>query len=117
MRIDRPRFLSCVTESLSYARIQEVGAGHELGEQSKSCRIAALQFCDERRGRTSTGGGDQSLRVRPPNPGGTKAPDPDPRQPRPHRSQKETLRRRNQHVGELGEHGTFLGIETHTGTF
>ena len=34
--IDRPRFLSRVTEFLSYARIQEIGARHELSEQGES---------------------------------------------------------------------------------
>ena len=54
-RIDRLRLLSCVTEFLSHPRIQEISAGHKLGEQSESCRIALLQFCDERRGWTSDG--------------------------------------------------------------
>ena len=60
-RINRAGFLPCVTERLSYARIQEIGTGHELGEQSEPCRIAALQLGDERGGRMSTGGGDQAL--------------------------------------------------------
>ena len=115
--IDRPRFLSRVTEFLSYARIQEIGARHELSEQGESCRIAALQFSDERCGWTSTGGGDQPLESV--------------RQIRAEREHAiETIasysgiaRRRkpfacrNQDVGELGEHGTFPGIKTHTETF
>ncbi len=59
--IDRPRFLSRVTERLSYALIQEIGAGHKLSEQSKSRRIGAGQLGDELCGWTSTGGGDQTL--------------------------------------------------------
>ena len=115
--IDRPRFLSCVTEFLSYVRIQEIGAGHELREQSEPCRIAALQFSDERCGWTSTGGGDQPLE----SVGQIRA-------ERQHAIEtiashsgiarrRKPLARRNQDVGELCEHGTFLGIKTHTDTF
>lgn len=115
--IDRPRFLSCVTEFLSYARIQEIGAGHELSEQGESGRIAALQFCDKRCDWTSTGGSDQTLEsVRQigaerqylietiaSHPGIAR--------------RRKPFARRNQDVGEFGEHGTFLGIKIHTNTF
>lgn len=115
--IDRPRFLSCVTEFLSYARIQEIGAGHKLSEQSESCRIVAWQFGDELCGWTSTGGGDQTLEsVRQIG------------AERKHLIEtiashtgiargRKPFARRNQDVGEFGEHGTFLGIKTHTDTF
>ena len=115
--IDRPRCLSCVTEFLSYALVQEIGAGHELREQSESCRIVAGQLGDELCGWTSTGGGDQTLESV--------------RQIRAERKhsietiaghpgiarRRESFARGNQHVGEFGEHGTFLGIESHTVTF
>ena len=115
--IDRPRCLSCITECLSYARIQEIGAGHELSEQSESCRIVSCQLGDELCGRTSARGGDhtlesvrqvradrqhpiESLASHPRIAGGRKP-----------------FARRNQDVGEFGEHGAFLEIKTHIGTF
>lgn len=115
--IDRPRFLSCITELLSYALIQEIGAGHELSEQSESCRIGACQFGDELCGWTSMSGGDQTLESV--------------RQVGPERQHlietiashsgfargRKPFARRNQDVGEIREHGTFPGINTHTDTF
>jgi hypothetical protein len=116
-RIDRPRFLSGITEHLSNARIQEIGAGHELGEERESFRVPAWQFRDESSGVASTGGGDHALESV--------------RQIRAERKHlietlvchagiartREACPRRNQDIGEPGENGTSLGINIHTGTF
>ena len=116
-RIDRAGFLSRVAELLSYARIQEIRAGHDLSEQREPCRIAALQLCDESCGWAATGVGDQAFEsVR------------QIRAKRKHEIEtiashsgvarrRKPFARRNQDVGEAGEHGTFLGINTHLGTF
>jgi hypothetical protein len=116
-RIDRPRFLSCITELLSYALIQEIGAGHELSEQSESCRIVVGQFGDELCGGTSISSGDQTLEsVRQVGPERQHAIEAIASHSGFARGRK-PFARRNQDVGELREHGTFVGIDTHTGTF
>ncbi len=115
--IDGTRCLSCVTQFLSYARIQKIGAGYELSEQSEPCRIVARQFGDELSGWTSTGGGDQALEsVRHIRTERKHSIETIARHTSVARRRK-PFARRNQHVGEFGEHGTFLGIKIHTGTF
>ncbi len=115
--IDRLRCLSCVTECLSYALIQEVGAGHELREHSESCRIVAWQPGDELCGWTSTGGGDETFEaVRQVGAERKHLIETLARHPGIARGRK-PFARRNQDVGEAGEHGPFVGIKIHAGTF
>ncbi len=115
--IDRPRCLSCVTECFSYALIQEVGAGHELREQCESCRIVACQLGDELCRRTSTGGGNETFEaLRQVGAERKHLIETLARHPGSARGRK-PFRRRNQDVGETGEHGTGFGIKIHTGTF
>lgn len=115
--IDRPRCLSCITECLSYARIQEIGAGHELSEQNESCRIVSCQLGDKLCGWTSARGGDHTLesvrqvRAERQHPIESLASDPGIARGR------KPFARRNQDIGEFGQHGTFLWIKSHTGTF